>query len=133
VRVKCFKLDIPMPSGRIYTKEAMFKALDEYREFIAAKRALGELAGSEQYNSTMGILLTNVSHMIEDIWIDEDNFVCADIRIMDTPSGRILKEFVEDPNLVWIPRGNGTLEENKVTVKDYTLTSIDAWPNGDKQ
>lgn len=78
-------------NGRIYPKEILEREIEKYKNtFIKEQRALGEL----DHSSDSVIHLKNVSHVILNIWW-EGNDVMAEIEILPTPSGNILRALIE--------------------------------------
>ena len=113
-------LDSPNKNGRIYTKECMKKAIADTKKLIEEKRFLGEL---EQPQYT-GINLSNVSHMITDLRIEENKIV-ADIQVLKTPKGILLQEMMDAKEIEFVQRGLGKIGKDNI-VTDYTLITIDA-------
>lgn len=81
---------MPSPSGRIYSKEAMEKAIKEYNEKPKPKfGVIGEITHPDPY-----LDLTKVSHRVNDVHIDGEKVV-ADIDILDNDKGRTVKKLLE--------------------------------------
>lgn len=95
-------------NGRIYPKNILERAVNQYIEGpIKENRALGELDHAQDNI----VHLNNVSHNIKKLWWENDN-VCARIEILNTPSGRILKElFKTGINVGISSRGTGSVRE----------------------
>jgi hypothetical protein len=95
-------------NGRIYPKEILQRAVTRYLEGpIKENRALGELDHAQDNI----IHLNNVSHNIKKLWWENDD-LCATIEIINTPSGRILKElFKAGINVGISSRGTGSVRE----------------------
>jgi hypothetical protein len=75
-------------NGRIYPKNILMRECERYKqEYIDQHRALGELDHPE----SSIVNLNNVSHNVVKIWWDGDDLYGA-VQILDTPSGKILKE-----------------------------------------
>jgi len=75
-------------NGRIYPRTVLERVLSKYNEeFVKTRRALGEL----DHESNMVVELKNVSHIITEMHWEGDE-VYGDVEILDTPSGKILKE-----------------------------------------
>ena len=109
-------------NNRIYPKEVMEKAISEYRKQIDEKRSLGELDPQPEYS----IFLTNASHIVTDLRIEENNLV-ADIDILTTPRGIELQRRLDSNSIEFVTRGLGKFgKENTVT--EYILISVDARP-----
>ena len=76
-------------NGRIYPYEVLKREMDNYKKVIADNRACGEL----DHPDDSVVNLKNVSHVITDCWW-EDKDVMGKIKVLDTPSGRILKDLI---------------------------------------
>ena len=104
-------------NGRVYPKETLMREAKKYSEsFIAEKRALGELDHPED----SVINLRNASHMITEVWW-EGNAVMGKAKVLDTPSGKILRSLVESGVTLGISsRGMGSVTESngQTTVED---------------
>lgn len=122
-------------NGRIYPKEILERAITQYAEGpIKENRALGELDHAQDNI----VHLNNVSHNIKKLWWEGDD-VCARIEILNTPSGRILKElFKAGINVGISSRGTGSVREifreNAVEVQnDFELLCWDFVSNPSTQ
>lgn len=95
-------------NGRIYPKHILERECKKYeREFIQQNRALGELDHPE----TAIVNLNNVSHNILKIWWEGDDLK-GDVLVLDTPSGKILKELFRAGITLGISsRGLGSVKE----------------------
>lgn len=112
-------LDTPNRNNRIYTKECMEKAIADTKKLIEEKRFLGELQPQDR-----NINLSNVSHMVTDLRIEE-NKVMAEIQVLKTPRGIILQEMLDAKEIEFVQRGLGKIGKDNI-VTDYTLIAIDA-------
>jgi hypothetical protein len=122
-------------NGRIYPKEILNRAVTRYLEGpIKENRALGELDHAQDNI----IHLNNVSHNIKKLWWEQDD-LCSRIEILNTPSGRILKElFKAGINVGISSRGTGSVrelfKENAVEVQnDFELLCWDFVSNPSTQ
>jgi hypothetical protein len=95
-------------NGRVYPKHILERECQRYdREFIKQNRALGELDHPE----SPIVNLNNVSHNILKIWWEGDD-VKGDVLVLDTPSGKILKELFRAGITLGISsRGMGSVRE----------------------
>lgn len=123
-------VDKPNLNGRLYSREVFQKALTEYEDkYVKERRALGEMdVGIEPV-----VHLDRVSHMIASFSWDKTS-LNAEIEILDTPQGRVLKELLEK-GLAFnvVPRGIGSLKKNEETgvyevQDDYVICSFDVIP-----
>jgi hypothetical protein len=103
-------------NGRVYSREILAREVDNYSKIVEDRRALGEL----DHPDDSVINLKNASHMVTKVWWDGDN-VMGKVRVLDTPSGNILKSLVKNGVKLGISsRGLGSTrkEGNRVIVED---------------
>lgn len=82
-------------NGRIYPMEVMKPEVDRYiREYVDTGRAYGQLNHPDA-KETPNINLEKVSHIITKIW-QEGNYFKARAKILDTPTGRIVKAMIKE-------------------------------------
>lgn len=113
IRTKLFKFNEKTHNGRIYPLE-----LSEY--FLKDLPIYGHI--SDDDNNDIGVNLKNVSHVIDNLELFE-NELYGDIKILDTPKGKVLSDLMKD-NLLYISsRGMGSIRED--SVYDYKLISFD--------
>jgi hypothetical protein len=98
----------------------MEKAIEGVKKLIEEKRFLGEL---EIPHDTI-VDLSNVSHMVTDLRIEESKIV-ADIQVLKTPKGIILQEKIDANEVEIVQRGLGKIGKDNI-VTDYELIAIDA-------
>lgn len=111
-------------NGRLYPLSVMESAVGQYQQLIKEKRSLGELG----HPPNPQINLNQVSHLITDL-----RFEGADIygkaKILDTPMGKIAKNFIEEGVMLGVSsRGLGSMVEknglNEVQ-DDFHLATVD--------
>ena len=93
---------------RKYPLDVLKREANKYKNtFVAEKRALGELDHPE----SSVVNLNNVSHNVLKIWWKGDD-LCGAVQILETPSGRILKELFKAGITLGISsRGLGSVKE----------------------
>jgi len=95
-------------NGRVYPKKVLEKEIANYQKIIRDNRATGELDHPED----SVINLKNVSHIIVECWWQGDD-VMGKIKVLDTPSGRILKDLINAGVKLGISsRGLGSVNES---------------------
>ena len=111
-------------NGRMYPKKVLNREVDNYKRVIEDNRACGEL----DHPDDSVVNLKNVSHMMVDIWF-EGNDVMGKIKVLDTPSGRILKDLLNAGVKLGISsRGLGSVQESvngTIVQEDFQLICFD--------
>ena len=103
------RADAENGNGRVYPRATLEREIENYQRLIAESRATGEL----DHPDDSVINLKNVSHMVTKIWW-QGNDVMGKIKILNTPSGKILKELVNDGVTLGISsRSLGSVTESK--------------------
>lgn len=112
-------------NGRIYPMSLWQNVVksDYVKEMINNHSLFGE---ADHPETRLEISLQNVSHAINDLWIEGDK-VMAVIDILPTPMGKILSELLDyGTNLGISSRGAGTvLADNSVDPDDYQFVTFD--------
>jgi len=103
----CQKAGTKNGNGRIYRQETLQREVENYQKAIRERRSLGEL----DHPDDSVINLKNASHLIAKMWWDGEA-VMGKIEVLNTPSGRILKDLVKAGVKLGISsRGLGTVKE----------------------
>ncbi len=109
---------------RMYPPEIMEREVKKYSEMVKDNRALGELDHPE----SSIINLANVSHMVIDIWMEGPS-VMGKCKVLDTPSGQILRSLVDAGVKIGISsRGMGSVKEQQgktIVEDDFQLICFD--------
>jgi len=102
--------DIKNRNGRMYPSSILAKEMARYNEsYVTKKRAYGELGHPDGPT----INLDKVSHMFTDLKQEGSNIV-GRAKIMDTPMGKIVKNFIDEGAQLGISsRGMGSVRKNK--------------------
>ena len=112
-------------NGRSYPYKVLKRELDNYSKIVKDNRACGEL----DHPDDSVINLKNVSHIVTDVWW-EGKDVMGKIKVLDTPSGRILKDLINAGVKLGISsRGLGSVKESMgggiVVQEDFELICFD--------
>jgi len=111
-------------NGRVYPMPILEREIKLYKNLVKESRALGELDHPE----SSIINLNNCSHLVTDIWFEGED-VLGKVKVLNTPSGQILRSLVEGGVKLGISsRGLGTVQEGPsgVTVNDdFQLVCFD--------
>lgn len=110
------KCDQENGNGRVYSRRILEREVENYQKTILDRRALGEL----DHPDDSVINLKNASHMVTKMWWDGNN-VMGKVKVLDTPSGNILKSLVNGGVKLGISsRGLGSTrkESGKTIVED---------------
>ena len=111
-------------NGRSYPYKVLKREMDNYKKIVQDNRACGEL----DHPDDSVINLKNVSHVVTDCWW-EGKDVMGKIKVLDTPSGRILKDLIKAGVKLGISsRGLGSVKESMgstVVQEDFELICFD--------
>jgi len=120
-------------NGRIYPVNVLEKEVERYTEnYINKKRAYGEL----DHPSNPSVNLTKVSHLINELKKDGNNFYGKARVLTNTTNGKIVQALMEEGCSLGVSsRGLGSLKEksgSKVVEQYYLTTAADivADPSG---
>ena len=118
------KADAINGNGRIYPHKVLMKEVENYGKLVNDRRALGELDHPED----SVINLKNASHLVTKIWW-QDKDVMGKVKVLDTPSGKVLQELVKSGVSLGISsRGMGSVREDQsqtIVEDDFQLICFD--------
>jgi hypothetical protein len=118
------RADAQNGNGRVYPMKVLTREVKNYEKLIKERRALGEL----DHPDDQVVNLKNASHMVTGIWWD-GNDVMGKAKILNTPSGQILRSLVESGVKLGISsRGMGSVHESDgqtVVEDDFNLICFD--------
>ena len=121
---KLQEADVQNGNGRVYPMTIMEREVKKYKALVEDRRALGEL----DHPDSSIINLVNVSHMVTEVWMDGPA-VMGKIKVLETPSGQILKALVESGVKTGISsRGMGSVTERMgktIVEDDFQLICFD--------
>jgi len=121
---KLQEADVQNGNGRVYPRGIMEREVKKYGAVVDDSRALGEL----DHPDSSIINLANVSHMVTEVWMDGPS-VMGKIKVLDTPSGQILRALVESGVKTGISsRGMGSVTERMgktIVEDDFQLICFD--------
>ena len=121
---KLQEADVQNGNGRVYPAAIMEREVKKYKQIVEDRRALGEL----DHPDSSIINLVNVSHMVTEVWMDGPS-VMGKIKVLDTPSGQILRALVESGVKTGISsRGMGSVKEQMgktIVEDDFQLICFD--------
>jgi hypothetical protein len=121
---KLQEADVQNGNGRVYPQVILEREIKKYVALVEDHRALGELDHPE----SSIINLVNVSHMVTEVWM-EGASVMGKIKVLNTPSGQILRALVESGVKTGISsRGMGSVTEQQgktIVEDDFQLICFD--------
>jgi hypothetical protein len=121
---KLQQADTENGNGRIYPYNVLAREVKNYEKLVRESRALGEL----DHPDDSVINLKNASHLVTSIWM-EGEAVMGKVKVLDTPSGKVLKSLVEAGVTLGISsRGMGSVvDKNGKTYvqEDFQLICFD--------
>ena len=124
IQAELFAVDEVLPSGNVYPRDVVLKAISEIKPHLAMNRVLG------QFNPTgddMSVKLTDAATLVKNLYF-RDDVLMADLEILDTPRGEALKEYLRAGKQIQVvPRGMGEVdrEEEDSVVRQYTIVTVD--------
>ncbi len=110
------RADAQNGNGRVYPEQTLRREIENYKNLITQNRAVGEL----DHPDDSVINLKNVSHIVTDVWWNGKD-VMGKLKILDTPSGNILKSLINNGVTLGISsRALGSVKESqgKTIVED---------------
>jgi hypothetical protein len=111
-------------NGRRYPMGIMEREVQKYKQLVTDSRALGEL----DHPDSSIINLANVSHLMTEVWMEGPS-VMGKAKVLNTPSGQILKALVESGVKIGISsRGMGSVREQMgktIVEDDFQLICFD--------
>ena len=121
---KLQEADVQNGNGRVYPAAIMEREVKRYAQLVKDNRALGEL----DHPDSSIINLANVSHLVTEVWMDGPA-VMGKIKVLNTPSGQILRALVESGVKTGISsRGMGSVTERMgktIVEDDFQLICFD--------
>ena len=118
------RADAKNGNGRIYPRPILEREMERYKALIRENRALGEL----DHPDDSVVNLKNASHMVTDVWWN-GNDVMGKVKILNTPSGQILRALTESGVKLGISsRGLGSVRESMgqtIVEDDFNLICFD--------
>jgi len=111
-------------NGRIYNRPILEREVKNYDKLVRERRALGEL----DHPDSAVINLSAACHLVTEVWWDGDA-VMGKVQVLNTPSGKILKELVNSGVKLGISsRGMGSVHESDgqtIVEDDFQLICFD--------
>ena len=111
-------------NGRIYSRPILEREVENYGKLVRERRALGEL----DHPDSAVINLSAACHLVTEVWWD-GAAVMGKVQVLNTPSGKILKELVGSGVKLGISsRGMGSVHESNgqtIVEDDFQLICFD--------
>jgi hypothetical protein len=121
---KLQQADTENGNGRIYPYNVLAREVKNYEKLVKESRALGEL----DHPDDSVINLKNASHLVTSLWMDGES-VMGKVKVLETPSGKVLKSLVEAGVTLGISsRGMGSVENKNgktYVQEDFQLICFD--------
>lgn len=113
-------------NNRIYSQDVVNKINEHLQEKVNSGCFFGEPANEGCSEFGASVRLNNVSHIVTKLYVEGADLK-ADIRIMDTPNGKVLRDVLTNTPkcFVFRPRSFGTVGPAG-NVLDCTVVAFDA-------
>ena len=125
LRGKFQKCDEQNNNGRIYPKKVLESQVKAIQEKIGDRSLVGAL----DHPANDAIHLSQASHLITNLWLEDNGDVMGECEILSTPNGQIVQNLIDDGVKVGISsRGVGSVSESikgKVVNEDFKLITFD--------
>lgn len=123
---RVMKVDEPTKNGRIYPRSVMEREVARLKAEMEKGRVLGWPSGK---NGSTTDRIADVSHRVTDMKVEDDGSVSAQVEVLATPNGEVLRRLIapggDDIGIRFGIRGYGTVDENGVVGDDFRLKTID--------
>lgn len=125
---KCGQCDAPTSNGRVYSRKIMEREIAKLKKKIATNSAVGSVDHPGDGKSR----ITDIGHVIKDIWIEDDGSINGKFQIIEgTSKGRDLAAVLRAGVSVGMSsRGLGSIASSgadgkSVVGEDYRLSTFD--------
>lgn len=134
--------DVANRNQRIYPRDVLEDVVAKAQKRIKAKAFRCELGfpiktAGQSTDDFMRRVMTvderQVSHEVVNLRLDDDGFLLADIRVLNTPNGQVLQKVMERESMDFRFRGfmeTAAYGTTMTMVKKFDLVSIDAVRDG---
>src|SRR5210317_623869 len=118
----CIQGGVRNANQRVYPVNEIGRAVKTLNDQISGGYSvLGEVDHPEGLN----INLDRVSHMIQEMWMDDNNGY-GKLKILPTPMGNLVKTMLESGVKLGVSsRGSGNVNESSGTVADFEIVTVD--------
>ncbi len=111
--------DVKNSHGRIYTLEAMTKAVEDFKKLTKERLAFGFISRDTPVN--LSIPLSEVSHIVDDINMDGD-MLKIDVTFLNNKNGTEAKKLYESGEFAFRTFSTGIMSNSTIT--DFKLISF---------
>ena len=119
---KILKVDTVMPSGHIYSKEVIEDGLKDFKKKLEAGVVFGTFGDKSRENYTSETFTQDISHKVDDLYVNADGELWGKIETLPPPNGRIADDIM--CNCDFAIRAFGNVHEDN-TVTDLHILSVD--------
>jgi uncharacterized membrane protein len=127
LKLELITADVPTVTGRIYPKEVLEHAVEEFNSRKAPCMC--------DNNAQSGPNITPDDYTTEVKSFElEDNKLFATIKLLDTPAGKVLQKMYNvlgKDRFAFFPTGIGNIKNRKYIADGYVFTGISIRPNGE--
>lgn len=120
---------VPNKNGNIYTREVLQGMVESVRSKVEGRRLIGRVGGG---TSTESVRISDASHIVTRLELDDDGHLVADLEVVSTQSGNELQRMVDAmglQRLEIVPFGVGSVVMRdglyREVQRGYALRAID--------
>lgn len=113
--------DVVERNGRMYPQAELEKAVTKFQEKVKNQQGVLGILGEPEHAGKIN--LYEISHAVTNVRMEDDKMV-ADLKVLDTPNGKILKQMLEaGASPQFSVSGYGSVRDDG-TVVDFEIVTV---------
>lgn len=126
----CFsKAGVKNINGRVYPNKVMREAVEKIKDAVAKGRFIAEC----EHPTSAKINIENIAALVTKIDMNEEGAVLGEMRILDTPKGKIIKTLIDEGVKLGVStRGTGKVKKKKIINENGISEEINEVQSGFK-
>ena len=120
------EMDVPNKNNHVYPKYVIEQVVEMWK----GKQMLGQIDMPTFADEKSHFLqLDRASHVVENLRIDDNNYLIGDITVLKTPAGKLLDDLMTVDGLCFRSCGVGNIAEDEnghMVITNYQMLSINA-------